>query len=86
MLLREDLVARLAVEPQRDLVRHRRRRNEDGLFLSQQLGSARLEPVDGRVLALLLVAYLGRGNRLAHARWAVSACGTKIDHALDCGG
>jgi hypothetical protein len=55
VLLREELVARLAVETQRDLVRHRRRREVDGLVVSEKLSGSLLEPVDRRVLALLFV-------------------------------
>ena len=54
--------------PQRDLVRHRRRRDEDRLLLPEQLRRAALELVHGRVLAPLLVADLGRGDRRAHLR------------------
>ena len=56
VLLADELVARLGVQPQRDLVRHRRRRKEDRLVLAEQRRRALLELVHGRVLALLLVA------------------------------
>ena len=53
--------------PQRDLVRHGRRRDEDGLVLAEQRGAALLERDDGRVLTLLLVAHDRLGDRPAHA-------------------
>ena len=65
-LLGEQLVARLAVEPERDLVRHRRRGDVDGLLVTEKLSRPLLEQVDGRVFPLLLVADLGRRHRLAH--------------------
>ena len=68
VLLADELVARLGVQPQRDLVRHRRRREVDRLLLAEQRRGARLELVDGRILALLLVADVGGGDRGAHAR------------------
>ncbi len=68
MLLGEQLVARLAVEPERDLVRHCRRRDIDGLFLPEKLSRPLLEQVDGRVFPLLLVADLRGRHRLAHRR------------------
>ena len=66
VLLGEQLVAGLGEEAQRDLVRHRRGREEDRLLLAEQPRRALLELVDGRILALLLVADLGRGDRRAH--------------------
>ena len=54
-------------DPQRDLVRHRGRRQEHGLLLAEQRGSPLLELEHGRVLALLLVADDGVGDRRAHA-------------------
>ena len=51
---------------QRDLVRHRRRRQVDRVLLAEQLRAAPLELEDGRVLALLLVADLRVRHRLAH--------------------
>ena len=68
VLLGDDLLARLGERAQRDLVRHRRRRDEDRLLLPEQLRRAALELVHGRVLAPLLVADLGRGDRGAHLR------------------
>jgi hypothetical protein len=66
VLLREQLVAGLGLDPQRDLVRHRRGRDEDGLLLPEQLGRSPLELEHRRVLTLLLVADLRTCDRLAH--------------------
>ena len=68
VLLADQLVAELGVEADRDLVRHRRGRQEDRLVLAEQVRGALLELVDRRVLAPLLVAD-GRGrDRRAHPR------------------
>ena len=68
-------VAALAEDRERDLVRHRRRRQVDGLLVPEQRRAAPLELEHGRVLALLLVADLGARHRLAHRRaTASSAC------------
>ena len=56
VLLAHELVAELGVQAQRHLVRHRRGRDEDGLVLAEQRRCARFQLVDGRILALLLVA------------------------------
>jgi hypothetical protein len=82
VLLGQQLVPRLGQDPQRDLVRHRRRRQVDGLVLAQQLRDAAFELEDGRVFALLLVADLGVGHRLAHtARRLGRGVAAKVDHA-----
>ena len=70
-----------AVELERDLVRHRRGRQEDRALLAEQLGDALLQLVDARILALLLVADLGCGDRGAHAgRRPGGGVGAEIDH------
>ncbi len=80
-LLGEQLVARLGEDPQRDLVRHRRRRQEDRLLLAEERGGAPLELVDGRVLALLLVADLRVRDRRAHRlRRPRGRVGAEVDH------
>ena len=56
-LLGEQHVARPSVELERDLVGHRRGRDEESSLLAEQRGNPVLELGDGRVLALLLVAY-----------------------------
>ena len=43
-------------------------RDVHAAFLADDLGGALLESVDGRVLAVLVVADLGVGHRLAHRR------------------
>ena len=68
VLLGEHLVAGTREDPQRDLVRHRRRREEDRLLLAEERGAAPLELENRRILALLLVADGGVRDRLAHRR------------------
>ena len=81
VLLADELVAELGVQPQRDLVRHRRGREEDRLVLAEQRRRAGLQVVDGRVLALLLVADDGRGDRGAHPLGRLrGGVGAKVDH------
>ena len=81
--LDEERVAGPAEDLERDLVRHRRGREEDGLVLPEELGAAALELVDGRVLPLLLVADGGVGDRLAHRRGRPGQrVGAEIDHAI----
>jgi hypothetical protein len=82
VLLRDDLVARTPERAKRDLVRHRRRRDEDRLRLAEQGRGAALELVDGRVLAPLLVADLGRCDRGAHLRRRLRLrVRAELDHA-----
>ncbi len=51
---------------QRDLVRHAPRRREQRGLLAEQRGRERFEPLERRVLAVRVVADLGRGHRRAH--------------------
>ena len=81
VLLRDQDVAGAAVQLQRNLIRHRRRRQEDRALLPEQVGDTRLQLVDGRVLPHLLVADLRGGDGSAHARRrAGDGVGAKIDH------
>src|SRR5829696_5682502 len=81
VLLREQLVARPRLDPQRDLVRHRGRRQEDGLLLPEQRGGGVLELEHRRVLALLFVADLRARDRLAHRRRRPRRrVGAQVDH------
>src|SRR5215217_5960105 len=81
VLLGEQLVARPRLDPQRDLVRHRGRRQEDGLLLTEQRSGAALELEHRRVLALLLVADLRARDRLAHRRRRPRRrVGAQVDH------
>src|SRR5581483_7268700 len=59
-LLDDQLRPAPAEHGERDLVRHRRRRQVDGLLLAEETGGALLEGEDGRILAALLVADLRR--------------------------
>ena len=67
-LVQQDLVARTAVHREGDLVAHRPRGEEQRRLLAEQLRHHLLEPVDGRILAILLVAHLGLGHGAAHGR------------------
>ena len=81
-LLGQQHVPRPAVQLERDLVRHRRRRHEQRGFLAEQLRDAALELVDGRVLALLLVSDRGIGDRPSHSGCGPrDGVGPEIDHA-----
>ena len=83
VLLGEELVPRLGQDAERDLVRHSRRREVDGLLLAEELGAAPLELVHGRVLALLLVADDGVRDRLPYRRRRLGErVGAKIDHGF----
>jgi hypothetical protein len=64
----EHHVARPCQRVDRRLVRHRARGKEEGRLLSQQLGSALLEPVHRRVFAVDVIADLGRHHRFPHGR------------------
>ena len=80
-LLGDQLAAPLRLAEERDLVRHRRRRQEERLLLAEQVGRAALELVDRRVLAQLLVAHVGRRHRRAHlGRRLRGGVGAEVDH------
>src|SRR4029079_19338971 len=81
VLLGDQLIAGLGEDPKSDLLRHRRGRDVDGLLLTEQFGDALFEVVDGRVLATLLVADLGIGDRVSHAAAGLRfRVGAEIDH------
>jgi hypothetical protein len=81
--LDEKRVAGAAEDLQRDLVRHRRGRQEDGLLMAEELRPAPLELVDRRVLPFLVVADGGARDRLPHlGRGLGQRVGAKIDHAV----
>ena len=67
VLLGEEHRPRRRLRAKRDLVRHRRRRQEERRLVAEQLRHASLELVRRRVLEVLLVADLGGGHRRAHA-------------------
>ena len=81
-LLRDEDVAGATVELEGDLVRHRRRRQEQRRLLAEQRCDALLQRRDSRVLALLLVSDLRVGNRPSHAgRGLRHRVGAQVDHA-----
>ena len=77
----DDLVAGRAEVPQGELVGHRPRRDQQGGLGAQQGGDLLLQAVDARVLAVLVVADLGLGDRLTHLGGrAGDGVGAKVDH------
>ena len=70
--------------PDRQLVRHRPRRDVEGGLLSEQRCRERLQPVDRGILAVDVVAHVGVGHRAAHLRGrCADRVGPEIDHAHD---
>ena len=69
-LVRQDLVAGPAMHQRRRDVAHGARRHEHRGLLAQEIGDALAEQVDGRIVADLLVADLGRAiaSRIAGGR------------------
>src|SRR5262249_1188236 len=63
----EDLIARLRMRPETDLIRHGARGHEQGGLLAEQRGDALLQTDNGRVLAEDVVADDRRRHRRAHA-------------------
>jgi hypothetical protein len=83
-LVRQKHVTRAAVELERDLVRHRRGREEDGGLLSEQARDPPLELEHGQVLPLLLVTDHGFGDRAPHlGRREGHRVRAEVDHAGD---
>ena len=81
VLLRDEHVARTAVQLEGDLVGHRGGRQEEGALLAEQLGDAFLQLVDRRVFLHLLVADDRCRDGGAHPRRrARDGVGAKIDH------
>ena len=62
----DQLVAAAAVGQDADQVAHGATGYEDGRFLAQDLGRHRFQAVDGRILAVDVVAQRGAGHRLSH--------------------
>ena len=84
VLLCDEHVTRTRVELERDLVRHRRGRDEDRRLVSEERRHAILERVDRRILALLLVADGRLGDRAAHAvRRLRRRVRAQVDHGRD---
>ena len=80
-LLGDQLAAPLRLAEERDLVRHRRGREEERLLLAEEVCRPALELVDGRVLAELLVAHVGGRHRRAHLGSGIrGGVGAEIDH------
>ena len=78
--LGQHLVAAPGQEPDRDLVAHRARRDEERRLHPQELGRALFQPVDGRILAVDVVADLGLRHGLAHLRGRLGdGVGAQVD-------
>ena len=74
-------VPRARVKLERDLVRHRRRREEERGLLAEELRGPRLEIRDRRVLAPLLVTDFRGGDRRPHpVRRTRRGVGAQVDH------
>ena len=72
-----------AEQPERELVRHRARRHVERGLLAEQRRRQRLEPVDGRVLAVAVVADLGVGHRAPHlGRRRGDGVGPEVDRTV----
>ncbi len=84
VLLRDEHVTRTRVELERDLIRHRRGRDEDRRLVSEERRHAILQRVDRRILALLLVAddasAMARRMPVRRLRRRVRA---QVDHGRD---
>jgi hypothetical protein len=81
----DDLVAGAGEDAERDLVRHRARRDEERRLLPEERGHPLLEPVHARVLAVHVVPDLRPRHRLAHGRGGPRhRVGAKVDelHAI----
>jgi hypothetical protein len=77
----QDLVARTRVDLDRDLVAHGAGGQVDGGFLAEQLGHHLLQPVHGRILALLLVAHFRLAHEAPHVRGGLGqGIAVEIDH------
>ena len=80
--LGQDLVAGLGVEAQGELVAHGPAGDEECRLLAQDLGRAALERPDGGILAIDVVADLGRGHGGAHGgRRPGERVAPEVDHA-----
>ena len=80
-LLGDQLPAGPRQHAEGDLVRHRRRREEERALVPQQFRRPALQLVDGRILLLLLVTDLGGGHRRQHLGGRLrSGVGPQIDH------
>ena len=76
----DDVVAGPSQRAQRDLIRHRAGRHPQRGFLAEQRRDARLQLVDGGVLAVLVVADRRARHRLAHrGRRPRDRIGAQID-------
>jgi hypothetical protein len=77
----DDVVPGPAEEPQRELVGERARGDEQRGFLAQQLRGLLLQPVDARVLAVLVVADRRPRDHPAHRVGRPGdGVGAEIDH------
>src|ERR1700756_6002665 len=65
-----DVIAGPCEDLEADLICHRAARHKKCRLFAEQFGDAFLQPVDGRVLAILVVAHRRHRHRLAHPwRW-----------------
>ena len=79
------LGAARAVHEHRDQVAHRAAGDQQGGFLAHRVRRHRLEPIDGGILAVNVVAQLGARDSLAHfGRRQGDGVATEIDHVVGC--
>src|SRR3954466_15315827 len=79
-LLADDLLAGAGVDLDGDLVPHAAAGNEDGGLAREYLGGAMLEPIDGRVFAIHVIADLGFRHGATHLRrWASDGVTAQVD-------
>ncbi len=82
VLMRKEHVSGAAVQLQGDLVRHRRRRQEQRALLAEQQRGSLLKLVDRGIFTHLLVADICCREGGAHPRsWARDGVGAQVDHA-----
>ncbi len=64
----DHIAAARTMDDQRYQIRHRTAGHQQRGLLAGQIGGHLLEPVDGRILTVDVVAKIGARNRLAHLR------------------
>ena len=76
----DHLIARPGQELEPDLVGHRAARDKECRLLAEQFGDALLQPVDRRILAILVVTDRRARHRCTHPLgWERYRVGTQID-------
>ena len=85
VLARDRLLAAAEMGELGDDIAHRPRGHEQPGLLAEQLGGARLERNDRRVVAEHVVADFGLGHRAAHGRTGLrDGVAAEVDHGHEC--